>query len=106
MGKEIVYCSACGDRIPSTDFEKGRAATIADKHFCRKCVAIVKSEEPQKDNPNRSDESTQLRKSRTQRIPLPNPPKSARSSRLPYIIAGIIGVIVIILILVVIFSRG
>lgn len=39
MGKEIVYCEICGDRILEQEFEKGKAVTILNKNYCVKCKA-------------------------------------------------------------------
>jgi hypothetical protein len=37
MGKEIVYCDICGDRILEAEFEKGKAITILNKNYCTNC---------------------------------------------------------------------
>jgi hypothetical protein len=37
MGREIVYCDVCGDRILEQDFERGRAATVQNRNYCAKC---------------------------------------------------------------------
>ncbi|MBI2932185.1 MAG: hypothetical protein HYY16_11085 [Planctomycetes bacterium] len=37
MGREIVYCEICGDRILEQEFEKGRAITLLNKKYCAKC---------------------------------------------------------------------
>lgn len=37
MGREIVYCEVCGDRILEWEFEEGRAVTWENKNFCFKC---------------------------------------------------------------------
>lgn len=42
MGKEIVYCHVCGDRILQADFESGRAAVVLEKNYCRKCSSAIK----------------------------------------------------------------
>ena len=38
MGREIVYCDLCGDRILETDFEKGRAFAAGNKNYCPNCA--------------------------------------------------------------------
>lgn len=37
MGREIVYCEGCGERILEEEFVKGRAVTILDKNYCGTC---------------------------------------------------------------------
>ncbi len=37
MGKEIVYCELCGERLLEQEFEKGRAITFLNKNYCSKC---------------------------------------------------------------------
>lgn len=44
MGQEIVYCSVCGDRIPGSDLEKGRAVVVLRKHFCKICAVAISKE--------------------------------------------------------------
>jgi hypothetical protein len=39
MGREIVYCALCGERIPPEHVEKGVALRIESRHFCKTCVA-------------------------------------------------------------------
>ena len=41
MGKEVVYCSVCEERIPSVDFDNGKAVTVVQRHFCRTCAPTV-----------------------------------------------------------------
>ena len=37
MGKEIVYCETCGNRITEEDFEKNEAMNLGNKNYCPKC---------------------------------------------------------------------
>jgi hypothetical protein len=37
MGKEIVYCEICGDRILEQEFQKARAITLLNKNYCATC---------------------------------------------------------------------
>ncbi|MCE9581782.1 MAG: DUF1080 domain-containing protein [Planctomycetes bacterium] len=39
MGRAIDYCTICGDRVPATDLEKGKALEVGDKVYCGKCRA-------------------------------------------------------------------
>ncbi len=38
MGREIVYCSICGERIPAQHVEEKLALKLESRHFCKKCV--------------------------------------------------------------------
>lgn len=38
MGREIVYCDSCGERISAGEFEKKKAITIDNRNYCRKCA--------------------------------------------------------------------
>jgi len=37
LGKQIVYCQVCGERILESDLEAGRALSVAGHNFCGKC---------------------------------------------------------------------
>lgn len=105
MGKEIVYCSVCGERISSSDCEKGKAVVILKRYFCKKCaVTVVKeSSEGPTHNPTVTPEPIKIR---TQRIPPADRPQT-RGALIPYLIAGGIGVVVLILLLyVLLFKKG
>jgi len=103
MGKEIVYCSVCGDRIPASDFEKGKAATILQKHFCRKCaVTVVKqASEGSSHDPTVTPRPFRIN---TARIPLADKPVGA-GSRTPFLIAAAIGLLALGLLLYVLFGK-
>ncbi len=70
VGREIVYCNRCGDRITSDEFEKGRAITVLGKNYCRKCMkAVVEPDEaegpsgvPPEREARRSGEGSRSRK--------------------------------------------
>ena len=103
MGKEIVYCSVCGDRLSSSDFEKGKAITILKKHFCKKCAESIveESADPEHDptiTPSR-------RKIRTQRMPLADNPKAKIGNRTPYLIAAAVGIVALGLLLYVLLRK-
>jgi len=47
MGKEVVYCSKCGNRIREEDFKAGRAAMVLGRYACAECKdAIIASLSP------------------------------------------------------------
>lgn len=37
MGREILYCSVCGNKLISDDFTRGRALTLDAKSYCSGC---------------------------------------------------------------------
>jgi len=37
MGREIVYCDVCGERILEQDFNTGRALVLLNKNYCAVC---------------------------------------------------------------------
>jgi hypothetical protein len=41
MGRPIVYCDSCGDRILDDEFEKGRAVAVHKKNYCARCAKNV-----------------------------------------------------------------
>ena len=51
MGKEVVYCSVCGDRIPSSDFQKDKAVTAQGHHYCRTCAGGITNDTPPREDP-------------------------------------------------------
>lgn len=103
MGKETVYCSVCGDRLSSSDFEKGKAVTILKRNFCKKCAETVAKEsaDPEHD-PTATPKPIKIR---TQRIPLAEKPKPA-SNRIPFMIAAAVGIIALIMLIYVLASKG
>lgn len=37
MGRQIVYCEVCGDRILEADLQSGKALMVAGRDYCAKC---------------------------------------------------------------------
>ncbi len=103
MGKETVYCSVCGDRLSSSDFEKGKAVTILKRNFCKKCAETVANEsaDPAHD-PTATPKPIKIR---TQRMPLADKPKVPFSNRVPFLIAAAVGVVALILLLYVLLTH-
>lgn len=95
MGKEIVYCHDCGQRLSEDDFERRRAHTISNQHFCVTCSPLPA--------PAQAASSTRLK---AQALPAaapraPKPPRGAApsSSRAPLAIglaAGGLGLLVLV----------
>jgi hypothetical protein len=44
---EIVYCNTCGDRILTSDFEKGRAVVILKRNYCATCAEAIEESKPE-----------------------------------------------------------
>lgn len=81
MGREIVYCSGCGDRILASEFDRGHAGTAGGKDFCRKCMKAGSgkaedAEEPCESNPPPGR--------RTPRKPIKRPPGPPGTTRIPF----------------------
>lgn len=104
MGKETVYCSICGDRIPSQDFEKGKAVIVLKKYFCRKCAVSTVKESSK--GPAHDPTVTPSRvKIRTQRIPLADKCSTLSGNRIPFLIAAVVGIVALGLLLYVLFDK-
>lgn len=103
MGKEIVYCSVCGERIPSSDFVKGRAVMVFRKHFCRKCMVTITEKAPK--GLEQSPATLPSLNSRTQRGPLADTPKGAANNHTAFLVAGVFGAVAIILLLLFIMAK-
>lgn len=67
MGREIVYCDLCGERILEADFEKGRAYTAGNKNYCPGCADKGPPRPPPASSP--SNKSSGLHKAQTQDTP-------------------------------------
>ena len=103
MGKGIVYCRVCGNRIPSSDFDSGRAETVTEGHACRKCATGVNASVPKS---VQGPAQAPSRKNRTGKIPVIDPRPAASASKMPMIIAGVIGVIALLLLIYVAMSKS
>jgi hypothetical protein len=124
MGREIVYCDSCGDRIVAADFDKGRARTFQNKNYCHKCVNTISLPVADGPSPSRTADSKRLPRDRpppatarttrdsaresakleTRRI---RPGKPARNeTRLTLIIGAVVVVIVLLIVAILAASRG
>lgn len=102
MGREIVYCSQCGDRITSSDLDKGRAAMVLKRYFCKKCVkSVVGNSDSDRD----AAETTSPYKARSLRVLSEENPGTPVSTLVPYLIAAGISVVAIALLLFVLFTK-
>jgi hypothetical protein len=127
MGKEIVYCEICGDRILEQEFEKGRAITVLNKNYCFNCkdeaVKNITMEDVEDDDldpgpepappPARRPGGTRLLPRRgagqTRKRPAPQPfPPEARQkhSKAPLLIGGGVGITAMVVLIVVIATSG
>ena len=96
MGNEIVYCHKCGERLLTSDFEKGRAFIVLKRNYCGQCSELVKAgnKPPAEATIRKHDERRQ-----TRRIPIATPHR--RMSR-PMVIGMIVMAGVVLLTLIVI----
>ncbi|MDP6957917.1 MAG: hypothetical protein QF645_03795 [Planctomycetota bacterium] len=123
MGKEIVYCEICGDRILEQEFEKGRAITVLNKNYCFNCkeeavknitMEDVADEEPeiQQAPPRRSTPSRAMARKGTgvtRKRPAHTPPihvPQKKPSNAPLLIGGGVGLVATIVLIVIIASGG
>ena len=104
MGKEIVYCSDCGNRITSEQFERGLAVTVLQKHFCGKCSgdAVKSSSQGAGDDPSKTPPPLKLA---VRRVPAVDKPITGPKIALPYGVAIGIAVLAIALLLIVLFRK-
>jgi hypothetical protein len=106
MGKGIVYCSVCGDRILECEFDRDKAVTLLGKDYCPKCAKnVVKQSAKKREAAAEPAIAPPARIRKTQSIPLANKPTKMPVLQMPFIIAIVIGVAALIL-LIVVLSRG
>jgi hypothetical protein len=105
MGQGIVYCTLCGDRIPASDFEKGRAATVLARHYCRACsdAVILKTSPPATP---RHGSAALPRRLPPRRVAGARFPTGLSPLRLPYMVAGAVGFITLALLAYVLWGGG
>lgn len=136
MGKEIVYCEICGDRILEQEFEKGRAITLLNKNYCAKCkdeaVKSISAEDiPEEElNQARKERSSALMKAVRAELPTKTPPRgtpaklntpprapamhrntprpgpAASGSKMPIIVGAAIGGVALLVLILMIASGG
>ena len=95
MGREIVYCEGCGQRLTEKDFSRGKAQEHENRPFCSKCrpVTAPPPEPPSAPRPEgrgterRSGTSIGRRRA-TERIPLAQQPPRPPTRRLTKDVGG------------------
>jgi hypothetical protein len=117
MGKEIVYCEICGDRILEEEFEKGRAITVLNKNYCFNCkeeavknitmedVADEELELQQAPPRAMARKGTGVTRKRPAHTPPPHAPQK-KPSNAPLLIGGGVGLVATIVLIVIIASGG
>src|SRR6185436_20064802 len=83
MGREIVYCEGCGQRLTEDDFTRGKAQDHEGRPFCSTCRPITEPPVPspgdKRATERRSGTSPNVRRrGATDRVPLAQPPPSTR----------------------------
>jgi hypothetical protein len=106
MGRQIVYCEACGNSLREDDFDKGKGRLLDNRPFCTECRPYKEGEvefAPRRNTSSAKIPAPPPRKTSTGSIPIiPAPPRrpaaAPASNPLP-IIAGV-GAVALILIVV------
>lgn len=105
MGKEIVYCHECGNRILEAEFESGRAAVVLKRNYCGKCSEALKtgtSRVPVAPGP-----ATQAGPRQTRRIPIARTSKRGlKISRAQLIALIAIGAFVLLVLIMFVATRA
>ena len=87
MGREIVYCESCGDRLTEDDFTRGKAQDHGGRPFCSGCRPVVEETPAPPPEKNATDRrlagtaSTSRRRKVTERVPFAQPPPAAPAPR-------------------------
>ncbi len=95
MGQEIVYCSACQNRLLGSDFEKGRAFRVAHTIFCKTCLP-----------PGQDVERPSPRKGSSTRIAPVRRLSPVPADRKPLLIPLVAGAILVIMLLAIVAGTG
>jgi len=125
MGREIVYCESCGDRIVASDFEKGHAITAGSKNYCGKCapnipkaqaaVPPVQETTRKESLPASPSKGASTRRTsrgqpqgRTRRVPIQKDSerKSKRRSHAALLIGLIVGGLILLLLVILVLATG
>src|ERR1043165_4777756 len=101
MGREIVYCEGCGQRLTEDDFDRGKAQEHDGRPFCSKCRPVTEAP-PAPRSEGRGTErrppnsSTSRRRKATERVPFAQPPPGPPAARQPpessYRVKAMVGV--------------
>jgi hypothetical protein len=105
MGQGIVYCTLCGIRIPASDFEKGRAATVLARHYCPVCADAVIGKTASPGGPGRGP-AMLPRRPHARRTPGARISRGLPRLRLPYMVAGAVGVLTLVLLAYALWGGG
>jgi len=98
MGREIVYCTVCGDRISPADFDRGVAATVLARHYCAGCSDDVIQKTPIR--PKGTTSAGFARKAAPRRVAW----STGMNSGLPYLMAGAVSLTALLLLVYVIWG--
>ncbi len=116
MGQEILYCFKCQTRLLGSDFERGKAFRVEAQAACPTCVRDLLAHLPDPDaeierlkrtavpkSSGNPSSSTKLPPVSTSRIPA-QPPRTAdasrQPSRMPLVIAAVVGGVVVLILAV------
>ena len=105
MGSEPVSCGPCGIRIPSSEFERGRAATVLGRNYCPACAQEVVSR-GRDEVVMKGRIAVLARDSETRRIPLAAAPAPLPDPRIALILAGAASALALCLLVYALVARG
>lgn len=124
MGREIVYCDSCGERISADEFEKKKAITTDNRNYCRKCApGIPKSPSQASADRESTNESPQVppskaistrrakheqEKGQTRRVPTKKDSERTRrkGSHTALLISLVVGVLVLLALVFLVISKS
>lgn len=117
MGREIVYCERCGQRLTEVDFTRGKAQDHDGRPFCTDCRPVTEPPAPPSEGSGierpAANVTTSRRRKATERIPfaqpLPGPPtrRPAGDGASPNIAVFVgVGLAVLVLLVVAVGTTG
>ncbi len=107
MGRQIVYCQVCGERILEQDLDAGKAVSAAGHNYCSKCrdqapAEVLRAAAPATPKRAPAPPSTRIERPLPAHHHAPAPAKSNNG----IIIGAVVGVVVLILLVAVFAMSG
>lgn len=101
MGREIVYCEACGLSLRESDFEKGKACEVDNRPYCTACAPFKPAAAPRPDSPRAG-----TRKAMPSVTPRAAMSAVPRGRTHPMLVPGIVGGAILLLLLIALAGTG
>lgn len=102
MGKEIVYCHGCGQRLSEDAFDRRKAHHVGNRPYCVACKPLPEPAAPPAPEPPPRKGTVRVPLASTKSLRLP---AGSRSSALPFLLAGA-GLLVVVVIVAALASGG